>query len=453
MWMLLAGCATVGPVYVPPQPPLPSNWSNAAAQQVKTDDLGRWWIRLGDPMLSDLVARAMHANPDLRSAQARLREGRARRALVIAQRAPAVGASAAAALSRSSESDVTQDTYKAGFDAGWEIDVFGGQRRALEGAEADLQASDASVDATRVTLAAEVARNYVELRTFQKRLEIARSNLMGQSETLQLTEWRAQAGLVSSLDVEQARANREQTRAQIPSLQTSVAEAQHRLAILLGVAPGTLNGQLAAAAPIPQPPEAIAAGIPADVLRQRPDVRAAERTLAAETARIGLAEAARYPSFNLTGSIGVDAFGIGVGSTVTRSLTASVAATIFDGGRLKQQVEIQRAVQERAQVSYESTVLTALEDVENALVGLSNARARRAALTEATDAARNASLYARHRYRGGLIDFQTVLDTERSVLSLEDGLATSEADGVLALIQLYKALGGGWESQRSGSSQ
>jgi outer membrane protein TolC len=166
-----------------------------------------------------------------------------------------------------------------------------------------------------------------------------------------------------------------------------------------------------------------------------------------------LAEAARYPSFNLTGSIGVDAFGIGVGSTVTRSLAASVAATIFDGGRLKQQVETQRAVQERAQVSYESIVLTALEDVENALVGLSNARARRAALTEATDAARNAALYARHRYRGGLIDFQTVLDTERSVLSLEDGLATSEADGVLAVIQLYKALGGGWESQTSGSSQ
>jgi NodT family efflux transporter outer membrane factor (OMF) lipoprotein len=453
MWMLLAGCAPVGPAYVPPQLPLPSSWSNAAAPPVKADDLGRWWVRLGDPMLSDLVARAMQANADLRSARARLREARARRALASAQRAPAVGASASAAFSRSSESDVTQETYKAGFDAGWEIDVFGGQRRALEGAEADLQASDASVDATRVTLAAEVARNYVELRAFQKRLEIARSNLMGQSETLQLTEWRAQAGLVSSLDVEQARANREQTRAQIPSLQTSVAEAQHRLAILLGVAPGTLNGQLAAAAPIPQPPEAIAAGIPADVLRQRPDVRAAERTLAAETARIGLAEAARYPSFNLTGSIGVDAFGIGVGSTVTRSLAASVAATIFDGGRLKQQVETQRAVQERAQVSYESIVLTALEDVENALVGLSNARARRAALTEATDAARNAALYARHRYRGGLIDFQTVLDTERSVLSLEDGLATSEADGVLAVIQLYKALGGGWESQTSGSSQ
>jgi NodT family efflux transporter outer membrane factor (OMF) lipoprotein len=453
MWMLLAGCATIGPAYVPPKLPLPSTWSNAAAPQVEADDLGRWWIRLGDPMLSDLVARAMQANPDLRSAQARLREARARRALVSAQRAPAVGASAAAALSRSSESDVTQETYKAGFDAGWEIDVFGGQRRALEGAEADLQASDASVDATRVTLAAEVARNYVELRAFQKRLEIARSNLMSQSETLQLTEWRAQAGLVSSLDVEQARANREQTRAQIPSLQTSVAEAQHRLATLLGVAPGTLNGQLAAAAPIPQPPEAIAAGIPADVLRQRPDVRAAERTLAAETARIGVAEAARYPSFNLTGSIGVDAFGIGVGSTVTRSLAASAAATIFDGGRLKQQVETQRAVQERAQVSYESIVLTALEDVENALVGLNNARARRAALTEATDAARNAALYARHRYRGGLIDFQTVLDTERSVLSLEDGLATSEADGVLAVIQLYKALGGGCESQTSGSSQ
>jgi NodT family efflux transporter outer membrane factor (OMF) lipoprotein len=301
-----------------------------------------------------------------------------------------------------------------------------------------------------VTPAAEVARNYVEMRALQARLAIARSNLASQSETLQLTTWRAQAGLVSSLDVEQARANREQTRANIPSLQSSLAEAQHRIAILLGTPPAAQQERLAAAAPIPQPPPTIAVGIPADVLRQRPDLRAAERTLAAETARIGQAEAARYPSFTLTGSIGLEALSLGAltdgGAIVTRSLLASIGAPVFDGGRLRQQVEIQRAVQERAQASYESTVLTALEDVENALVGIGNARTRRAALAEATEAARNAALLARHRYTGGLIDFQTVLDTERSVLSLEDSMATSEADGVLAVIQLYKALGGGWEA-------
>ncbi len=445
----LAGCAAVGPNYAAPDLPLAAAWTNAAAPQAPADDMSRWWQRLGDPLLSELIAQAMQSNLDVRDAQARLREARARRALAGAQRVPSVTAGGSAALARSSAQSGTSESYTAGFDASWEIDVFGGQRRAVEAADADLAASRASLDAARVTLAAEVARNYVELRAYQQRLAIARSNLDAQSETLQLTEWRAQAGLIGSLEVEQARANREQTRAQIPTLQTSAAQSQHRLAILLGLAPAALDARLAAAVPIPQPPDAIAVGIPADVLRQRPDVRAAERTLAAETARIGQAEAARYPAFNLSGSIGAEALGLGVGGTVTKSLAASVAATIFDGGRLAQQVEIQRAVRERALASYEAAVLTALEDVENALVALGNARARRAALAQATEAARNAALLARHRYAGGLIDFQTVLDTERSVLSLEDALATSESDGALAVVQLYKALGGGWETQTS----
>ncbi len=309
--------------------------------------------------------------------------------------------------------------------------MFGGKRRGLEAAEADLQSSVATVDATRVTLAAEVARNYVELRGFQARLAIAQSNLATQSETLQLTQWRAQAGLVGSLDVEQARANREQTRSQIPLLQTSVAEAEHRVAILLGTAPTALHGQLAAAAPIPQPPTDIAVGIPADLLRQRPDIRAAERTLAAETARIGQAEAARYPSFNLSGSIGLEALSLHAltsGATVTRSLLAGISAPVFDAGRLRQLVEIQSAVRDSARVAYEATVLTALEEVENALVAFANARERSAALAEAVDAARNAALLARYRYTGGLIDFQTVLDTQRSLRAVEDSLSASEAD-------------------------
>jgi NodT family efflux transporter outer membrane factor (OMF) lipoprotein len=450
--LAVAGCAAVGPDYVEPTLPLPAAWSNAdAVAQTRDEQLARWWERLGDPLLSDLVAQAMQANTDLRSAQTRLREARARRALASAQRTPSVSANAAAGLRRSGDSDDTSESYSAGFDASWEIDVFGGKRRALEAADADLQSSVAAVDATRVTLAAEVARNYVEVRAFQARLTIARSNLASQSETLQLTEWRAQAGLVSSLDVEQARANREQTRAQIPSLQTSLAEAQHRLAILLGTQPSAQQERLAAVAPIPHPPTQIAVGIPADVLRQRPDVRAAERTLAAETARIGQAEAARYPSFNLTGSIGLEALSLDAltgGATITRSLAAGVTAPVFDGGRLRQQVEIQDAVRERAQVSYESAVLTALEEVENALVGFGNAGARRAALAEALGAARNAALLAHHRYTAGLVDFQTVLDTERSMLTIEDGLAASEADGVLAVIQLYKALGGGWSTEQ-----
>jgi NodT family efflux transporter outer membrane factor (OMF) lipoprotein len=447
--LALAGCAAVGPDYREPVLPLPAQWTAPSAENL--EDLARWWERLGDPMLTGFVAQAMQANPDLRLAQARLREARARRGLASAQRAPSVDASAAASASRRSGGGAgdaaTAELYSAGFDAGWEIDVFGGKRRALEAADADLQSSAATLEATRVSLAAEVARNYVEVRAFQTRLAIARSNLASQSETLQLTEWRAQAGQVGSLDVEQARANREQTRAQIPSLATSLAEAQHRLALLLGQPPAALQERLAAVAQVPQVPTQIAAGIPADVLRQRPDVRAAERSLAAETARIGQAEAARYPSFTLTGSIGLEAASFGTltgGATRTRTLVAGASAPIFDGGRLRQQVEIQRAVQEQALVGYESAVLTALEEVENALAAFGNSGARRSALAEALTAARNAALLARHRYTAGLIDFQTVLDTERTVLTIEDSLAASEADSVLAVIQLYKALGGGW---------
>ena len=249
--LALAGCVTVGPDYQEPALPLPAAWSGSAAggdavAAQGREDLSRWWERLDDTMLTSLVAEALRASPDLRSAEARLREARARRDLAGAQRAPNVAASAAASATKTSDTDTTSKLYSAGFDAGWEIDIFGGKRRALEAAEADLQSSAASLDATRVSLAAEVARNYVDVRAFQVRLAIARSNLESQSETLQLTDWRAQAGLVGSLDVEQARANREQTRAQIPSLATSLAEAQHRLAILLGLPPAALQERLAA---------------------------------------------------------------------------------------------------------------------------------------------------------------------------------------------------------------
>ena len=301
-----------------------------------------------------------------------------------------------------------------------------------------------------MSLASEVALNYVEVRTRQILLGIARDNLASQSETLQLTEWRAQAGLVSSQDVEQARSNREQTRAQIPLLETSLAEAEHALDILLGKTPGTLHARLAAPRELPVLPDQIAVGIPADTLRQRPDVRAAERRLAAETARVGVAEAARYPSFNLSGSIGLEAltFGaLGSSDAVASSLFAGIAGPLFDAGRLRAQVEIQDAVREQAQVAYEQTVLVALQDVENALVALVRNRERVEALASAVESVRNAAQLARQRYSAGLIDFQSVLDSERSVLLLEESLASARANGVQALIRLYKALGGGWSPQ------
>ena len=453
--LLLTGCAAVGPDYTKPATQVPAAWTNATGTTpaITADThLATWWNTLGDPTLTRLVENAMASSPDLRTAQARLREARARRALAGAQALPTLTASADAGASKSSGkagTGTSSDHYSAGFDASWEADLFGGIRRGEEAAQADLEASAADLDAARVSLAAEVALNYVELRAAQARLEIARANLASQSETLQLTDWRAQAGLATSLEVEQARANVEQTRAQIPSLETARVEAGNRLAVLLGQTPGSLGKELAARAPLPILPEQVAVGIPAQALARRPDVRAAERRLAAETARVGVAEAARYPGLSLSASLGLEALNpadLLTRSALAHSLLARLAGTVFDGGRLRQQVEIQNAVQERALVAYESAVLTALEETENTLAALANSRLREAALKEAVEAARNAALLARHRYTAGSVDFQTVLTTERTLLSTEDSLATARAESVSALIRLYKVLGGGWPS-------
>jgi len=417
--------------------------------------LALWWHQLDDPVLSELVEAALQANLDLRSAQARLRETRARRALAGANLAPSVGASGSVTRNRSSEeagTGRTTELYNAGFDAAWEPDVFGGRRRAVEGADADVAQSAANLAAAQVTLAAEVGRNYVELRGVQARLAIARGNLATQDETLQIARWREQAGLATSLDVEQARANNEQTRSQIPLLENALAQSQHAIAILLGREPGALAERLQAPGPIPVGAARIAVGIPADVLRRRPDVQAAERRVAAESARIGEAMAAAYPGFRLSGSIGLEALTAGaLGSTgaLAHALAARVSSVLFDGGRIRSQVEIRSAIHQQALVAYEAAVLAALQDVENALVALESNRRREASLREAAAAARNASALALQRYGSGLIDFQVVLDSQRTVLAIEDSLAAARADGAAALIRLYKALGGGWSPSSS----
>ncbi|MEH6874569.1 MAG: efflux transporter outer membrane subunit [Candidatus Competibacter sp.] len=453
--LLLSGCTAVGPNYAAPELATPATWRGAAAARVAVapttpEDLATWWRQLDDPTLTSLVEQALQTSLDLRAAQAKLREARARRALAGAELFPTVSGSAAGRrvkASGESGGGGTANLFSAGFDASWEPDVFGGLQRGVEAAQANLEASQASLHAVQVSLVAEVGLNYVELRASQAALDIARANATSQAETLQLTQWRAQAGLTTALDVEQARANLEQTRAQIPSLETNRAEAEHRLEILLGQQPGALAERLARPGGIPRLPARVTVGIPADALRQRPDVQVAERTLAAETARIGVVEAQAYPNFSLSGSLGLDALTLGAlagGNAVAGNVLGSVAAPIFDAGRIRQQVNIQTAIQEQALVSYESTVLNALAEVENALVALANTRQRQDNLREALQAARLAARLARHRYSAGLIDFQTVLDTERTVLTVEDKLVIGEADGVKALIRLYKAVGGGW---------
>lgn len=451
----LAGCATVRPVRPASTVTPPASWSAAAGDLRPTPvgDISAWWERLGDPMLTTLIEQAQQASPDLRTAQARLREARARRDLAGANLYPTVSASASARGSRNGSPASNTGSFSAGIDASWEADVFGAKRQGLRASEADLQATAADLEGVRVSLAAEVARSYVDFRSLQARLDIARRNEASQAETLQLTEWRMEAGLVSEVDVAQARTNLEQTRAQLPSLEASLAEAGNGLAVLLGQSPGALSAALAAPAPVPSAPAQIAAGIPADTLRQRPDVRAAELRLVAETARLGQSRAARYPTLSLTGSLGVDAVtgALSGGTATAASLAVSVLKTVFDAGRVRRQIEIQDAVRERALVSYESTVLTALEDVENALVSLAKNRERTLALARAAESAQNAVTLARNRYSAGLADFQTVLDTERTALSIEDSLASNRAEGTAAVISLYKALGGGW-SPAAGAS-
>jgi len=407
---------------------------------------GDWWQRFNDPQLTALVMQTLSANTDIGAAQAALRQARALRDVSAAGLGPSVNATGSAQRSKSGGN--ASNSFKAGFDASWEPDVFGGQRSALRATEADASAAATSLANVQVSLAAEAAVNYIELRGLQTRLLIARSSLTSQRETLQITRWRAQAGLVSSLDVEQAVSASEQTSAQIPALQTSLAQSISSLAVLTGQAPGALQATLDAspAQAVPQPAGDLALAFPADTLRQRPDVRSAEQRVSAALARVAQADAARYPSFSLSGSLGLQALTLGgLGSaSLASALLGGVSASLFDGGAAKAQLRAQQAALESARISYQATVLTALKDVEDALIALRNDRERLARLQAAANAAANAERLARQRYASGLIDFSAVLDTQRSLLSTQDSVASTGASLSADHVRLYKALGGGW---------
>jgi outer membrane protein, multidrug efflux system len=449
----LSACASWAPASspAPGAPVAPATWSvstDGPAQQSPTS-LATWWQRFDDPTLTALVTQALQANTSVRSAQAALLQARAQADVQQAGLGPTVGASASAQRSKSGHNDAS-NRFQAGFDASWEPDIFGGNRAAANASEADAQASAASLANVQVSLAAEVATNYINLRGLQTRLAIARSNIATQTETLQITRWRAQAGLVSSLDVEQATSAAEQTQAQIPALQTSIAQSRNALAVLTGQAPGALNGMLDSAAAMPATPANLALAFPADTLRQRPDVRAAELRARAALSRVAVANAARYPSFRLSGSLGLSALTLGTltnGASLVQSVLASVSASLFDGGAANAQLRAQQAALEQASLAYQAAVLTALQDVEDALVALSGDQQRLERLQAASTAAANAELLARQRYQSGLIDFATVLTTQRTLLSAQDSVASLQASLGTDHVRLYKALGGGWTPQ------
>lgn len=445
--LALAGCASLtAPTTRDAGVAVPASWS-AATPAPDPTALAAWWQRFGDATLSALVEQALAANTDIASAQAALRQARALAQVQQARLGPTAGVSGSAQRSHT-EAAGSSNLFRAGFDAGWEPDIFGGQRAARDAAVFDVQTSAASLGDVQVSVAAEVAQSYIALRNAERRLVIARENLASQEETLRITQWRVQAGLATSLEAEQARTAVEQTRAQVPALQTAIAQARHQIALLTGRTVDQLA--LPEGGAVPQPAEDLALAFPADTLRQRPDVRAAEARVSAAAQRVLQADAARYPSFSLSGSLGLSALtlsGLTSGGAVASSLLAGVSLPVFDGGALRAQSAAQQAALDQARAGHRAAVLAALKDVEDALVALQGDREKLARLRDAAEAADNAALLARQRYASGLVDFQTVLTTQRTQLAAQDGVAAGNADVASDHVRLFKALGGGWTPQ------
>lgn len=428
---------------------VPTQWSTTVSSdtaQGAASSLAQWWERFNDLVLSMLVTQALQANISIRSAQAALQQSRALRDVRTADMLPGVTASGSAGRSKSGDFEA-RNSFGAKLDASWEPDIFGGKRNALNATQADAQAAEATLADVQVSVAAEVALAYIQLRGQQTQLMIARTNLASQNETLQITDWRAQAGLITSLEVEQARTASEQTGAQIPTLVANIAKTRHALAVLTGQTPDALQALVLTPLPVPQAAPDLALNIPAQTLRQRPDVRVAEHRISAALARVSAADAARYPSFSIRGSLGLNALTLGAltnGASVANSLLAAISVPLFDGGAALAQVQAQQAALEQARASYQSVVLTALKDVEDALVALRGDRERIIRLQGAATAADTAALLAQQRYASGLIDFPIVLQTQRTLLITQDNVASTRADLSADHVRLYKALGGGW---------
>lgn len=455
--LMLIGCAPVGPNYTKVEPRAPKQWhapldNGLSPHDLDPETLAQWWTVLNDPELSNLERRAVKGNLDLKEGSARVREARALRGIENAGRFPTLDSSGSVTRSRSSENSgtgMTANFYSAGFDAGWELDVFGGVRRSLEAAQANLEATEENLHDVLVSLLAEVALNYVDVRTLQARLAAVKANLKAQQDVYELNLSRYHAGLIDELAVQQSHYILESTRSQIPALGASLEKAKNRLAVLLGEQPGAIHTELAETKPIPVLPMMVAVGIPAETLRRRPDIRRAERTLAAQTARIGVATADLYPRFRLFGTIGLESLSsdnLWEWASRTWGIGPSVSWKIFDAGAIRLNIQVQNARQKQALIQYESTVLKAEEEVENALVAYAKEQLRRESLEAAVKAARRAYELSWDRYNAGLVDFNNVLDATRSLQSFQDELASSDGTATSNLIRLYKALGGGWES-------
>jgi len=464
--LLLQGCLS-GPDYQRPEIVSPAAFHNRlpGAPESSPIELKHWWTQFNDPLLDSLIERAALGNLDLNEAMARIEESRAQRGISASSLAPTVDADGSISRNKQSSNAASPfpgavpipgaafnptENWSTGFDMSWELDFFGRIRRNIEAADADLAASVENYRDSLVTLYSEVARNYVNARLAQKQLTISRANQRAQERSQQIAKDRFEAGAAPELDLAQAKANLAETLSEIPAQRANLQSAMNRLCVLLGKTPGTLDKEFASEQAIPTTPSDVAAGIPANLLRQRPDLRAAERTLAAQTARIGVAKADLYPQFALSGSLSLDsadAAKVFNADSRAYSFGPSFRWNLFRNGQIRNNIRAADARAQQALARYEQTMLLALEEVENAMVSLTQEQARRDALKASVEATRRSVELAGDLYQAGQTDFQNLLDSQRSLLSAENRLAASEASVVTNLIALFKALGGGWTSE------
>jgi NodT family efflux transporter outer membrane factor (OMF) lipoprotein len=465
--MLLTACTTLGPDFVKPTAPVEEKWIEPETPQIKTEpgDHSAWWKVLKDPVLDKLIEMASEQNLSLQIAGLRILESRALLGIAVGLQYPQVQQlNGGYTYLKSSKNvpplsslpddvndrvDRSSDVYQFGFDAAWELDFWGKFRRSVEAADASLAASIAGYDNLLVILTGEVAAAYVVIRTLEQRLKFARGNVGIQQRSLKIAEVRFKGGATSELDVQQARSLLRNTQALIPVLEISIRQAKHGLSVLLGIPPSDLPELLEGPSVIPKAPTEVAVGIPADLLRRRPDIRLAEFQAATQGALIGVAKADLYPHFALGGSIG---FSADSGSDLFDSDSVTGFFTpfafrwdIFNYGRIKNKVRVQDARFEQQLVSYQNKVLQAAKEVEDALVGFVRSQRQAQFLVDGVNAAQRASDLALLQYKEGLIDYTPVLNTQQVLVSQQDSLATSRGDIVRYLIALYKALGGGWQ--------
>lgn len=452
-----AGC-TVGPDFKPPATTMPTAWvpptTAPSTQQSVTvaqpPDIAQWWREFNDPILDSLIQRAVDANLDLRLAELRVRQARAARRVTSSNWYPFFDTSGS--YRRAGTGDVSSSLYQLGLDASWEIDVFGGTRRSVEAADAQIQISLEDRRDVLVTLTSEVALAYIDLRGFQREIAIARENLDAQRHSLEITRTRNVAGFVGPLDTANADASVASTESAIPSLEQSVRQSMYTLAVLLGEQPSALIDELAPAHAIPAGPKQIPVGLPSDLLRRRPDIRRAEADLHSATAQVGVAVSDLYPRFSLIGSAGVRSSRFSQLMNWNNgfwSIGPSVSWPIWEGGRIQANIEVQKLGADQSLVNWQRTVLFALQDVENTLIAYEKEQQRRELLTVAVAANRRAFQIATNLYTNGETNFIDVLNAQRSLLATEDALVRSDTTIATNLIALYKALGGGWDESEA----